>query len=265
MAGYVELYRLGKAYATKRGPAVIVNDFNLNMDEGEFVALIGHSGCGKSTVLSMIAGLTPISEGSVIVARREIDGAGPDRGVVFQAPCLLPWMTAEENVLLGVKQVKPTLSHGEQRAIARKYLALVDLEAAAHQLPASLSQGMRQRVGIARALALTPNMLLLDEPLGMLDSLTKLELQDVLCRILQQDRRTTLMVTHDIDEALYLADRIVMMTSGPAATVGEIVDVPFPRPRRRKDILEHPEYYAIRERLIDFLEHHHIDHQPATV
>ena len=265
MAGYVELYRLGKTYPTKRGPAVIVNDFNLNMDEGEFVALIGHSGCGKSTVLSMIAGLTPISEGSVIVARREIDGAGPDRGVVFQAPCLLPWMTAEENVLLGVKQVKPTLSHGEQRAIARKYLALVDLEAAADQLPASLSQGMRQRVGIARALALTPNMLLLDEPLGMLDSLTKLELQDVLCRILQQDRRTTLMVTHDIDEALYLTDRIVMMTSGPAATVGEIVDVPFPRPRRRKDVLEHPEYYAIRERLIDFLENHHIAHQPAVV
>lgn len=265
MAGYVELYRLGKTYATRRGPAVIVQDFNLNMEEGEFVALIGHSGCGKSTVLSMIAGLTSISEGSVIVARREIDGAGPDRGVVFQAPCLLPWMTAEENVLLGVEQVKPNLSRDEQRTIARKYLALVDLEAAGHLLPASLSQGMRQRVGIARALALTPNMLLLDEPLGMLDSLTKLELQDVLCRILQQDRRTTLMVTHDIDEALYLADRIVMMTSGPAATVGEIVDVPFPRPRRRKDVLEHPEYYAIRERLIDFLENHHVANQPTVV
>ena len=174
-------------------------------------------------------------------------------------------MTAEENVLLGVEQVKPNLSRDEQRTIARKYLALVDLEAAGHLLPASLSQGMRQRVGIARALALTPNMLLLDEPLGMLDSLTKLELQDVLCRILQQDRRTTLMVTHDIDEALYLADRIVMMTSGPAATVGEIVDVPFPRPRRRKDVLEHPEYYAIRERLIDFLENHHVANQPTVV
>jgi nitrate ABC transporter ATP-binding subunit len=265
MAGYVELYRLGKTYPTRRGPAVIVQEFNLNMDEGEFVALIGHSGCGKSTVLSMIAGLTPISEGSVIVARREIEGAGPDRGVVFQSPCLLPWMTAEENVLLGVSQVQPLLSYEKRRAVARKYLALVDLEHAAELRPASLSQGMRQRVGIARALALTPNMLLLDEPLGMLDSLTKLELQDVLCRILEQDRRTTLMVTHDIDEALYLSDRIVMMTSGPAATVGEIIEVPFPRPRRRQDVLEHPEYYAIRERLIDFLENHHVGAQSAAV
>jgi len=264
MAGYVELYRLGKTYPTRKGPAVVVHDFNLNMEEGEFVSLIGHSGCGKSTVLSMIAGLTTISEGSVIVARREIDGAGPDRGVVFQAPCLLPWMTAEENVRLGVEQVRPTLSRAEQRAVARTFLALVDLEHAADQRPDSLSQGMRQRVGIARALALTPNMLLLDEPLGMLDSLTRLELQDVLCRILQQDRRTTLMVTHDIDEALFLSDRIVMMTSGPAATVGAVVDVPFPRPRERRAVLEHPEYYALRERLIDFLEHQHTGTTVAT-
>ncbi|MBA4020095.1 MAG: bacitracin ABC transporter ATP-binding protein [Pirellula sp.] len=265
MAGYIELYRLGKTYMNRRGPAVIVREFNLNMDEGEFVSIIGHSGCGKSTVLGMIAGLTSISEGSVIVARREISGPGPDRGVVFQAPCLLPWMTAEENVLLGVEKVHPLRTRAEQRAIALKYLALVDLSDAASQLPAALSQGMRQRVGIARALALTPDMLLLDEPLGMLDSLTRLDLQDVLCRILQQDRRSTLMVTHDIDEALFLSDRIVMMTNGPAATIGEIVEVPFPRPRMRAQVLEHPEYYALRERLIGFLEEQDAHHAPAAV
>lgn len=254
MAGYVELYDLGKTYPTRHGGEhVVVEDFNLNMQEGEFVALIGHSGCGKSTVLTMVAGLNDISRGSVVVANREIMGPGPDRGVVFQAPCLLPWMTTLDNVLLGVTQVYRRATRAECRQIAEYYLELVGLDSAMHKRPTELSRGMQQRAGIARAVALSPKMLLLDEPFGMLDSLTRMELQEVLLGILQRDRKTALIVTHDVDEALFLADRIVMMTSGPKARVGDILEVPFERPRVRHDVLSHPDYYENRAHLIDFL------------
>jgi nitrate/nitrite transport system ATP-binding protein len=202
----------------------------------------------------MVAGLNEKTKGGIILAGREIDGPGPDRGVVFQAPCLFPWMTALENVLIGVEEVRRKERPLQRRLIAERYLTLMGLGDAIHKRPAELSAGMRQRVGLARAFALDPKMLLLDEPFGMLDSLTRLELQEALIELWAQDRNTALMVTHDVDEALFLSDRIAMMTSGPAATVGAILQVPFPRPRLRKDVLEHSEYYRLREKLIGFLE-----------
>jgi nitrate ABC transporter ATP-binding subunit len=254
MSDYVELSKLTKIYPTPKGEAVIVKDFNLNIKKGEFVTLIGHSGCGKSTVLSMLAGLSTVSDGNIILAGRELDGAGPDRGVVFQSPSLLPWMTAFENVMLGVDQVFYTADKEERREIVEYYLTVVGLGDAMHKRPAELSQGMRQRVGIARAFALKPKMLLLDEPFGMLDTLTRYELQQVLIELWRKNKITALMVTHDVDEALFLSDRIVCMTDGPAAEVGEIMEVIFPRPRERKAVFEHPDYYKLREQLIEFLE-----------
>src|SRR6266496_2508031 len=256
MSDYVELSNLTKIYATPRGPAVVVKDFNLRIAKGEFVTLIGHSGCGKSTVLSMLAGLNEITGGGIILAGKELSGAGPDRGVVFQSPSLLPWMTAFENVMLGVDQVFYTASRAERREIAEYYLTVVGLGDAMHKKPAKLSQGMRQRVGIARAFALSPKMLLLDEPFGSLDSLTRFELQQVLIELWRKDRKTALMVTHDVDEALFLSDRIVMMTNGPEARVGDILEVKFPRPRNRQEVLANPDYYRLREHLITFLEVH---------
>ncbi len=268
MAGYVELFRVGKSYPSSKGPAVIVRDFTLNIEQGEFIALIGHSGCGKSTVLSMMAGLSECTTGAIVVANREIDGPGPDRGVVFQSPCLLPWLSALENVLLGVDRVYPHVTRAKRKELAAYHLTLVGLGDSLDRRANELSQGMQQRVGIARAFAISPKMLLLDEPFGMLDSLTRMELQEVLADLLARDSKTSLMVTHDVDEALLMADRIVMMTSGPAATIGEIVHVPFARPRNRTAVLNHPEYYPLRERLIDFLEdqaHHPAEPKPAEV
>jgi nitrate ABC transporter ATP-binding subunit len=254
MSDYLELSNLTKVYPTPKGPAVIVRNFNLRIKKGEFVCLIGHSGCGKSTVLSMVAGLNEVTEGGIILAGKELVGPGPDRGVVFQSPCLLPWLTAFENVMLGVDQVFYTAAREERRQIAEYYLSLVGLADAMGKRPGELSQGMRQRVGIARAFALSPRMLLLDEPFGMLDSLTRMELQQVLIELWRRDKKTALMVTHDVDEALFLSDRIVMMTNGPEAEVGDILQVTFPRPRERKAVLEHPDYYKLREYLIEFLE-----------
>jgi nitrate/nitrite transport system ATP-binding protein len=254
MAGFVEIFRLGKTYATPAGPAVIVEDFSLDIAQGEFVSLIGHSGCGKSTVLTMIAGLNSITTGGVVVANREIDGPGPDRGVVFQSPSLLPWMTPFENVMLGVREVFPHASPAERKAIVEYHLTLVGLADSMYFRARDLSQGMQQRVGIARAFALSPKMMLLDEPFGMLDSLTRMELQEVLLELLAREQKTTLMVTHDVDEALFMSDRVVMMTTGPRAVIGDIAKVPFVRPRVRTDVLEHPDYYPLRERLIGFLE-----------
>ena len=254
MSDYCELSNLTKIYPTPKGPAVIVKDFNLKIKRGEFVALIGHSGCGKSTVLSMLAGLNDISGGGIILAGKELAGAGPDRGVVFQSPCLLPWMTAFENVMLGVDQVFYTARREERRQIVEYYLTVVGLGDAMDKKPAELSQGMKQRVGVARAFALKPRMLLLDEPFGMLDTLTRFELQQVLIDLWNRNHITALQVTHDVDEALFLADRIVMMTNGPEAEVGDILEVPFPRPRDRKAVMEHPRYYDCREYLITFLE-----------
>ena len=256
MSNYVELSRLTKIYPTPKGPAIIVKDFDLKIQKGEFVTLIGHSGCGKSTVLSMLAGLNEITGGGIILAGRELNGAGPDRGVVFQSPSLLPWMTAYENVMLGVDQVFYTASREERREIVEYYLTVVGLGDAMHKKPAELSQGMRQRVGIARAFALKPKMLLLDEPFGMLDTLTRYELQQVLIELWRKNNITALMVTHDVDEALFLSDRIVCMTDGPEAEVGDILPVSFPRPRERKAVMEHPDYYKLRAHLIEFLEVH---------
>jgi nitrate ABC transporter ATP-binding subunit len=254
MSAFLEISQLGKVYPTPKGPAVIVENFDLRIRKGEFITLIGHSGCGKSTVLSIVAGLTEATTGGIILTGKEVVGAGPDRGVVFQSPCLLPWLTAFENVMLGVNQVYYTADDEERRQIAEYYLSVVGLAESMHKKPAELSQGMRQRCGIARAFALSPKVLLLDEPFGMLDSLTRAELQEVLIELWQKDQKTALMVTHDVDEALFLSDRVVMMTNGPAATVGEILEVKFPRPRSRKQLLEDPEFYRLREELIGFLE-----------
>lgn len=256
MSHFLELSQLTKIFPSPKGPAVVVRDFNLTIEDGEFISLIGHSGCGKSTVLSMVAGLSDVSSGGIILAGKEVSGPGPDRGVVFQSPCLLPWMTAFENVMLGIDQVFYTADRVERRQIAEYYLSIVGLADSMHKRPAELSQGMRQRVGIARAFALSPKMLLLDEPFGMLDSLTRFELQQVLIDLWRRDRKTALMVTHDVDEALFLSDRIVMMTDGPEAEVGDILKVKFPRPRERQAVMDHPDYYRLREHLIEFLEIH---------
>ena len=253
MTPILELFKLSKAYPTPTGSSVIVKEFNLNLDPGEFVTVIGHSGCGKSTVLSMIAGLTDVTGGAMILGGRETNEAGPDRGVVFQSPCLLPWMTAFENVMLGVNQVYFTAPKGERRELAEYYLSVVGLASAMHKYPGELSQGMRQRVGIARAFALQPKMLLLDEPFGMLDSLTKMELQEVLLELWLRNKLTTFMVTHDVDEAIFLSDRVVMMTDGPEAEVGDILHIPFERPRNRAAILADPRYPELRTHLLDFL------------
>ncbi len=254
MRGYVEMFRLGKTYDTPNGPAVIVEEFDLNLQQGEYVSLLGHSGCGKSTVLTMVAGLNSITHGGVAIAGREITGPGPDRGIVFQSPCLMPWMTAMQNVMLGVNQVFPHGTPRQRHDIAAYYLTLVGLGTSLHRRASDLSQGMQQRVGIARAFALRPKMLLLDEPFGMLDSLTRMELQEILQDILTREQTTTLMITHDVDEALFMSDRVVMMTNGPRARVGAIFQVPFSRPRERTQVLEHPEYYEYRKRMIQFLE-----------
>jgi len=258
MSSYVELYQLAKWYPANNdaGRIVIVDDFTLNIRQGEFVTLIGHSGCGKTTVLNMVAGLSPASRGGMIVGGREVNTPGPDRGVVFQAPNLLPWLTAIGNVQLGVDRVYPHASRSERKELCEYYLALVGLEGAFTKFPKELSRGMQQRVGLARALALQPKLLLLDEPFGMLDALTRLELQDVLIELVQQLNMTTLMVTHDVDEAVFLSDRVVMLTNGPAAHIGQILQVPFERPRTRHDILRRPDYEAVKGELLDFLARH---------
>jgi nitrate ABC transporter ATP-binding subunit len=253
-SAYLELFALAKDFDGPNGRARVVEGFDVTLAKGEFLCLLGHSGCGKSTVLSMVAGLSEITSGGVVLDGREIDGPGTDRGVVFQSPSLLPWMTALENVQLGVDRVFPDRSRSDRRTIAARTLEQVGLADALERRPAELSQGECQRVGIARAFALAPKVLLLDEPFGMLDSLTRMELQDVLLELWSRDRKTALMVTHDVDEALYLADRIALMTKGPRARIGEIVEVAFERPRVRSSVLEHPDYYRLRERLLEFLE-----------
>ena len=255
---YVEFFKVTKIYPTPKGPLTVVEDFNLNLRKGEFVSLIGHSGCGKSTVLSMAAGLNPISGGGIVLDGKEIDGAGPDRGVVFQAPSLFPWLTAYQNVSLGVERVYPHVSGKERKQIIEYYLHRVGLGDSMHKHAADLSNGMRQRVGIARAFALSPKFLLLDEPFGMLDSLTRWELQEVLMDVWKRTQVTAICVTHDVDEAILVADRVIMMTNGPHATVGKVMEVDLPRPRSRKALLEHPDYYKYREQLLTFLEEYEV-------
>jgi nitrate ABC transporter ATP-binding subunit len=251
---YLEISHLTKRFPGPNGPVAVVKDFDLQVAKGEFVCLVGHSGCGKSTVLSIAAGLAEASEGGALVDGREVTGPGPDLGVVFQSPCLFPWMTAFENVMLGVDQRYPERRAAERRAIATLHLERVGLADALHKKATELSAGMRQRVGIARAFALDPKVLLLDEPFGSLDSLTRYELHEVLLATWRATRKTAFMVTHDVDEALFLSDRVALMTSGPAARLGAVIDVPFTRPRDRAQVIDHPDYYPLRERLIQFLE-----------
>jgi nitrate ABC transporter ATP-binding subunit len=251
---YLECWRLKKIFPTGKKAFVAVSDFTVNIRKGEFVSIIGHSGCGKSTVLQMIAGLHTISGGGLILDNKEVRDAGPDRAVVFQSPNLLPWMTAMENVMLGIEQVMPDESHGKRKSVAEHYLSLVGLRNAMHKRPAELSQGMQQRVGIARAFALRPKLLLLDEPFGMLDGLTRIELQDVLLDVWKTEQITALIVTHDVDEAVFLSDRVIMMTNGPAAQIGQILDVPFERPRDRLAMAENPAFQARKDAIVAFLE-----------
>jgi len=262
--GYVEFFQVGKTYPTPKGPLTVVEGFDLRLRQGEFVSLIGHSGCGKSTVLSMAAGLNAITTGGIALDGREVTDAGPDRAVVFQAPSLMPWMTARQNVALGVDRVYRHATAGERRDIVEYYLARVGLADAMDRSAAALSGGMKQRVGIARAFALSPKLLLLDEPFGMLDSLTRWELQDVLMDVWARTRVTAICVTHDVDEAILLADRCVMMTNGPNARIGNVMEVSIPRPRSRKALLAHPDYYRYREELLTFLEDHESGAKPAA-
>jgi len=248
--GFVEISKLSKSFGNQQ----IVKEFNLRVKRGEFVSIIGHSGCGKSTVLSMVAGLLDSSHGGMILDRQEITGAGPDRGMVFQSPCLLPWMTALENVMLGVKQVYYHRSPAERLELCTHFLELLGLADAMDKKPSELSQGMRQRVGLARAFALQPKVLLLDEPFGMLDKLTKIELQDVLLNLRERTGTTALMVTHDVDEAIYLSDRVVMMSDGPSANVAEILAIEFARPRDRHALMADPAWHDYRGHLLSFLE-----------
>ncbi|CTQ42735.1 ABC transporter ATP-binding protein [Roseibium aggregatum] len=251
---YLDFSQLKKVYPTPKGPLTVVDGFDLKMKKGEFITLIGHSGCGKSTVLSMVAGLNKITEGAIVLDGTHVTQAGPDRAVVFQAPSLMPWLTAYENVELGVDKVYPDASRAEKRDVIEYYLGKVGLSDAMQKAASELSNGMKQRVGIARAFALSPKLLLLDEPFGMLDSLTRWELQDVLMDVWKRTQVTAVCVTHDVDEAILLADRVVMMSNGPNARIGNIMEVDLPRPRSRKELLVHPDYYAYREELLDFLE-----------
>ncbi|MBA86145.1 ABC transporter ATP-binding protein [Thalassobius sp. S69A] len=251
---FLDFSQLHKIYPTPKGPLTVVEDFNLKLNKGEFISLIGHSGCGKSTVLTMAAGLNSISKGAIKLDGRHVEGADPERAVVFQSPNLFPWLTARENCAIGVDKVYPKASQAERQDVVEYYLERVGMADAMDRPAHSMSNGMKQRVGIARAFALSPKLLLLDEPFGMLDSLTRWELQEVLMEVWERTKVTAICVTHDVDEAILLADRVVMMTNGPQATIGKIVDVDLPRPRSRKALLDHPDYYNFRQEVLDFLE-----------
>jgi len=244
---------VSKVYPTATGSYTVLEGVNLTVYEGEFVCVIGHSGCGKSTLLDMVSGFRKPTDGEVRLQTKKITQPGPDRMVVFQNYSLLPWLTAFENVYLGVDSVYPDKPKAEKVKIVEEHLAMVGLTEAANKKPPQLSGGMKQRVSIARALAIRPQVLILDEPFGALDAITKEELQEELLKIWRGNRVTVLMITHDIDEALFLSDRLVMMTNGPAAKIGEILDIPFSRPRDRARIMEDPEYYNLRNYALDFL------------
>lgn len=261
---FLEFSQLHKVYPTPKGPLTVVEDFELKMKKGEFISLIGHSGCGKSTVLTMVAGLNGISKGAIKLDGVHVEGADPERAVVFQSPSLFPWLTARENCAIGVDKVYPRASQAERQDVVEYYLERVGLADAMDKAASDLSNGMKQRVGIARAFALSPKLLLLDEPFGMLDSLTRWELQEVLMEVWSRTKVTAICVTHDVDEAILLADRVVMMTNGPRATIGKITDVNLPRPRTRKALLDHPDYYHYRQEVLDFLEEYEHGAKPKS-
>ncbi|MDH4554099.1 ABC transporter ATP-binding protein [Pseudomonas sp. BN417] len=254
MDKFVELTGVSKHFDTRKGRFQALSNVNLSIARGEFVSLIGHSGCGKSTVLNLIAGLLDTNEGGLICNGREIDGPGPERAVVFQNHSLLPWMTCFGNVYLAVERVfaaRESKARLKERTAAA--LRMVGLDHAAHKHPSEISGGMKQRVGIARALAMEPKVLLMDEPFGALDALTRAHLQDELLRIVGETHSTVVMVTHDVDEAVLLSDRIVMMTNGPAATIGDIVKVDLDRPRDRLALANDARYHAYRTAVLEFL------------
>lgn len=258
---FLVIENVSKVYATPQGPYPVLESINLTIYEGEFICLIGHSGCGKTTLLDMVAGFRKPSSGEIRLQSQPILHPGPDRMVVFQNYSLLPWLSAFENVYLAVKTIYPQKSKAEKTKIVREHLALVGLSEAADKKPHQLSGGMKQRVSIARALAIRPQVLILDEPFGALDAITREELQEELLTIWRDHRCTVMMITHDIDEALFLADRLVLMTNGPAAQIGEVLELPFPRPQPggaspqelRTRIMEDPEYYSLRNYALDFL------------
>ncbi|MET3917309.1 nitrate/nitrite transport system ATP-binding protein [Variovorax sp. OAS795] len=251
---YIEIHDVEQRFKTAKGSFVALQGVNLKVAKGEFVTLIGHSGCGKSTLLNLIAGLTTPTEGVLLCANKEIKGPGPERAVVFQNHSLLPWLTCFENVYLAVERVfAATENKAQLRARTDAALALVGLTPAAQKRPGEISGGMKQRVGIARALSMEPKVLLMDEPFGALDALTRAKLQDELLAIVQKTHSTVVMVTHDVDEAVLLSDRIVMLTNGPAATIGEVLKVDIARPRNRVELAEDPVYVHARKAVIDFL------------
>ena len=262
MTHFIEIQAAEMVFSSRKGRFHALRDIHLNVDKGEFVTLIGHSGCGKSTLLNLIAGLTMPSEGTLLCANREIAGPGPERAVVFQNHSLLPWLTCFENVYLGVERVfgaasKSTGAPSENKAQLKERtdaaLAMVGLTPAAHKRPGEISGGMKQRVGIARALAMEPKVLLMDEPFGALDALTRAKLQDELLDIVARTHSTVVMVTHDVDEAVLLSDKIVMLTNGPSATIGEVLSVELERPRNRVALADNPQYLGYRKAVIDFL------------
>ncbi len=258
MHSYLELTQVGIEFNTGTAPFRALQNVNLKIDKGEFISLIGHSGCGKSTVLNIIAGLHEATEGGVILDGREVRAPGPDRAVVFQNHALLPWLSVYDNVALAVEQVfKGRKSKVEMARWIDHHLALVHIEHARHKRPHEISGGMKQRVGIARCLAMQPKVLLMDEPFGALDALTRAHLQDSLMAIHAELGTTVVMITHDVDEAVLLSDRIVMMSNGPAATVGEILSVTLPRPRNRLALAEDPDFVHARQQVLQFLYDKH--------
>ncbi|MEG3766626.1 ABC transporter ATP-binding protein [Alteromonas sp. 14N.309.X.WAT.G.H12] len=252
-AKHLELTQVGIDFPTPKGPFTALKDVNLKIQKGEFISLIGHSGCGKSTVLNIVAGLHQATSGGVILDNAEVKEPGPERAVVFQNHSLLPWLNVYKNVELAVKQTQRGKSKAQIRQWVMHNLELVHMTHAADKLPSEISGGMKQRVGIARALAMEPKVLLMDEPFGALDALTRAHLQDSLMEIHADLGNTVIMITHDVDEAVLLSDRIVMMTNGPAATVGEILDVDLPRPRERLALADNPQYNHYRHEVLTFL------------
>jgi nitrate ABC transporter ATP-binding subunit len=250
---FLEIDSVAKIYPTKTGGYTVLENVSLDVQQGEFICLIGHSGCGKSTLLNMVSGFSQPTHGEVRLQGKPITKPGPDRMVVFQGYALLPWLTVFENVYLAVNRVYAEKTTAEKTKIVKDHLAMVGLTEATDKKPPQISGGMKQRVAIARALSIRPEVLILDEPFGALDAITKEELQEELLKIWNDHRCTVLMITHDIDEALFLADRLVMMTNGPAATIGEVMQIPFRRPRDRARIMEMPEYYKLRNYALDFL------------
>ena len=257
---YLRFDGVGQVFHTKNGPFEALRDINLQVAQGEFICVVGHSGCGKSTLLNMVSGFLSPSSGTVTLKDRPIEGPGPDRMVVFQNYSLLPWKSVDQNVALAVKAARPDLTATAQAAVVDHHLEMVGLLEARHKRPGEISGGMRQRVAIARALAVQPEVLVLDEPFGALDAITKEELQEELLAIWREHKPTVLMITHDIDEALFLADRIVMMTNGPSATIGEIMEVPFERPRDFERIQEDPRFGQLRNHALDFLYRRYAHH-----